>query len=1782
MQQSVIPYLPTPELDARQIHCGVRVLGLVTSVTSKGLSLSLPFGVTGFIPVNELADGTEVPPTIYQVGDYVPAIVVAQDVRGSPILSLQPSRYRQRDIDRNSYVICQITSEEDHGWLATLGDAAGTVGFLSTSRVPSDLRARLKVGYVVGAIVVDIGSSSRIYQLSLLPQDISTTIPSRTYAQLLPGQLAKAEVALQGYGYWGVYLAAKKSRAQDSNTRLFGYIISGHLRRNYASVNDSSVPYEYGTHVGFEGRFRVVLVDTDPKVVEITFPLVYLSNLENVLDSAASDRRYAIGQVIPSEKLIVAQHDKRSMFAVSRNEERPVMLSIPRIKLPGEIMDLSVGSPIPAPVKVLGYHPFEDLYLGSADQSDINGTALGILEVGKILSKATKVLVTKVYDYGANLEITDANDSYRGFILQTHYGNTLKHEHLAREMNLNKGYGTMRIIGVSARGDLYYVSLADLGTEPIFLNRETVRVGQVSRGVVSSFPTSNNTYATIQFSTNYMAIYFNAQNVSLGQAYDFISVRNDDKFTVVDLLSPQQGDDPERLRSDPHAALFRVLQYSPRTRSDLPYASSIDGSGDLPFESFHLLTSENSIITISDIALGGFKLDVQLHGDHTGHKSNVFLHYRCISYDSGIQELVSLFLGELKNKNFFDILPAIRIITYITLRDSTRIYLAAATPHLVQDDLVLTQGSDQVSRGNIYHGIITYVASSHVFGVLSDDTSFVAPLPSSNEADVLMLALVELYATGTKETTKGDWKVEVRGTLTNIIRDGRKAALRKGPVHAEALPAYIPEVAPIDFVELELPNTPELNEYHTRVDDYKVGEKVSGMLLINNMEFGSLCQIYDLGCGVIGRLTFESAAGAVLKVGDRDAVDTLNRNIGGDVPAFFKQHVGDGSEPIDLVVVGIRTLYGEQELSTLGIECTNDAYCRLVDLTLPGNKLTPLLAAIHSVVDDRIIVRMVDTAQFVLVHAVDVFDTPKDICPLGTLYAPSQLIILSQLTSDNVPCPLIWKGLNFLAIPPTNLEASIFQKTDLTFGGIGAIKPIKKNKRALTCILRATAARLAYHFPVSFLTVTSPVEYDPKFSLFEYPTLALTRISDTPQDLLGGVVDGRSATLDALATYHMCTRISQTAISLRSIDEIVPSMAEHSFVAIKQPHLFLPQTGDDLTVERTYLGYIQPYRAVVGGLTVAISESICLFVPMREVSDTFITLTEVEALYAPRTLVKVRYLKTDEAKGQICYIGTIKPSVVENPKVRHPSTILQVGTCVVGCIDAIKDNVGVYLNVQDCYPPLRVRANVQDAINSTHTPGEKTIMKGAARCSRTYTVGQYVYCVILEITPKGVNVGLKTAHFLAAGIDVTKLPPLEQPNLQKDTSKLKNHKELLARLETLPTAEPGSKRTLKYDILGGEIDTDEEDIAKDSTTDQAGLPLGDGILKKPSQELFGTQFLKVPFATREEISSSSDGSSLSDSKDEEEVRRGERYEHDTASTSRAQVQASEQPDSLIPTTVPDFERALAGNERSSYLWIRYAAYHIDRAAISEARDVLTRACAAIPEGCPDDRQNIWLAFIAFEERFGGTEASILCLREAIRRNDPNNLLRSYCHGKIVQGDWKAAEQGYEILLEKRERKEEYLNWRAYLAFLYNIEHLDMPQEVARTNLERARTRELQRAMSCIAPSKQLRLTCDIARLEYRIGEIDRGRAIFNKLVGDSPKHIDIWGQYLDAEEKFVAATRPQDVRALYERVCSTRFPLKKMIYLFKRFLTFEQRHGTALTRERVRELAIQYADAQAE
>lgn len=97
-------------------------------------------------------------------------------------------------------------------------------------------------------------------------------------------------------------------------------------------------------------------------------------------------------------------------------------------------------------------------------------------------------------------------------------------------------------------------------------------------------------------------------------------------------------------------------------------------------------------------------------------------------------------------------------------------------------------------------------------------------------------------------------------------------------------------------------------------------------------------------------------------------------------------------------------------------------------------------------------------------------------------------------------------------------------------------------------------------------------------------------------------------------------------------------------------------------------------------------------------------------------------------------------------------------------------------------------------------------------------------------------------------------------------------------------------------------------------------------------------------------------------------------------------------------------------------------------------------------------------------------------------------------------------------------------------------------------------------------------------LEYKHGRSESGRTMFEGIVTNYPKRMDIWSIYMDMEVKYGGKENALQARHLFERCLSLgeiQKKPKKMKLVFRKYMEFESANGNkqklAALRQRVEE-----------
>ena len=93
-------------------------------------------------------------------------------------------------------------------------------------------------------------------------------------------------------------------------------------------------------------------------------------------------------------------------------------------------------------------------------------------------------------------------------------------------------------------------------------------------------------------------------------------------------------------------------------------------------------------------------------------------------------------------------------------------------------------------------------------------------------------------------------------------------------------------------------------------------------------------------------------------------------------------------------------------------------------------------------------------------------------------------------------------------------------------------------------------------------------------------------------------------------------------------------------------------------------------------------------------------------------------------------------------------------------------------------------------------------------------------------------------------------------------------------------------------------------------------------------------------------------------------------------------------------------------------------------------------------------------------------------------------------------------------------------------------------------------------------------------LEFRNGNVEHGRTVFENLLKAKQNQFDYWNIYADMETKYGDANH---ARAIYDRLAHTDLNANRMRATLKKWMNFETLHGDDPSRKaHIKQIAIEY------
>ena len=326
---------------------------------------------------------------------------------------------------------------------------------------------------------------------------------------------------------------------------------------------------------------------------------------------------------------------------------------------------------------------------------------------------------------------------------------------------------------------------------------------------------------------------------------------------------------------------------------------------------------------------------------------------------------------------------------------------------------------------------------------------------------------------------------------------------------------------------------------------------------------------------------------------------------------------------------------------------------------------------------------------------------------------------------------------------------------------------------------------------------------------------------------------------------------------------------------------------------------------------------------------------------------------------------------------------------------------------------------------------------------------------------------------------------------------------------------------------------------------------------------------------------SDSSSDESDSDDEDEVPKEKvnRSRKNKNARRREEKHISEREKSLAdgtadenPETAGDYERLVTSHPNSSELWIRYMAFFLSLADVDAARKVAERALDRIEFREEREKLNVWCALLTLELKYGTEDTVDATIKRACAQSNPKQVYLRVCEimeNELNQGGSVTGHRVESMLATACKKfKSKKKVWIAYAAYLLRSKKYDEALAVSK------------RALLSLPGYKHTEMMTRMAQLMFEHDRVDQARTVFDGLLAKNAKRLDLLSVYIDKEVKHGTI---EHARQLFRDIArgsrSMKLNEKQMKRLFKRWYTFEEKHGTSENCDEVKQAAIEYVEA---
>ncbi|KAI0027317.1 nucleic acid-binding protein [Vararia minispora EC-137] len=573
---------------------------------------------------------------------------------------------------------------------------------------------------------------------------------------------------------------------------------------------------------------------------------------------------------------------------------------------------------------------------------------------------------------------------------------------------------------------------------------------------------------------------------------------------------------------------------------------------------------------------------------------------------------------------------------------------------------------------------------------------------------------------------------------------------------------------------------------------------------------------------------------------------------------------------------------------------------------------------------------------------------------------------------------------------------------------------------------------------------------------------------------------------------------------------------------------------DDLKVGRAVRGFVK--SVAEHGLFVGLSRDVDARVQIKELFDEYVK--DWKPRFQINQLVKGRVLSVDREKKFVEL--TFRSGDLSKLKSSLTLSDLHAGQKVEGRVKKIED-YGLFIEIKDS----RLSGLCHKSELSDNKDADTTL------ALRSFRVGDTVKAVIcaVNLEKKRVNFSLKPSNFspgdFGSGAEEGE-DDVEQSELGVVQDAEMSDAEEAAENDEDESEEDSDGSDGDEDAMAVDMEAAAAPIASSSSATVASRPP-----PVPSLQLRGGfQWNGGDIGTEDDDDASS-GSDSDGGDDSGKKRRKKKKQVELDLTADLQTK--------MPDSNADFERVLLGSPNSSYLWIQYMSFLLQLADVDKAREVGKRAVKTISFREEQERLNVWIALLNLENVYGTDESLDTTFKDAARHCDSKTVHLRLATIFEQSEKFEMAEEQF----KKTAKKFGYSSkvWTLWAEFYMN-----------RGQLEEAR-KLLPRCLQSLEKRKHLKTISRFAQLEYKLGDPERGKTIFEGIVDSHPKRWDMWSVYMDME---AGQQDVQSLRSLFTRVLAFKMTSHKAKAFFKKWLDIERKIGDEEGAENVKQKAIEW------